>query len=250
MYIPEWNLVNACIGISIVLGSLFLIIRELYPSTQLAYSKFSSGKNQNVMVSSKYGMLLIYTPSLVITGLFLLLSYRNDLRIKLVSWLSFLHYLKRVMEVLFVHRYSGYSRLSDNVIISLSYTGFSISIFVFSLQALHNNTLLSQLGLALFFVGEGLNLYHHWILRSLREPGQTAYKIPVGGFFDYVWCPHYTCEIISFIAFFLVTQHLFVLLLQLGSTGYLGVRAYNTKMWYQKKFKSVPHRACLVPWLF
>ncbi|KAI8334061.1 hypothetical protein BD560DRAFT_340867, partial [Blakeslea trispora] len=94
-------------------------------------------------------------------------------------------------EVLFVHRYSGYSKLYDNVTISISYTVFAISVYAFSRQVPQKNHSLNQLGIILFFVGESLNLYHHWILRSLRKPGQTVYKIPEGGLFNYVWCPHY-----------------------------------------------------------
>ncbi|KAG2237446.1 hypothetical protein INT48_009575, partial [Thamnidium elegans] len=36
-------------------------------------------------------------------------------------------------------------------------------------------------------------------------------------------------EIITFLAMVIITQHLMILLLQLGSAGYLAARAYNTR---------------------
>jgi hypothetical protein len=33
------------------------------------------------------------------------------------------------------------------------------------------------LGMALFFLGEGLNHYHHLILANLRKDGAKAYKV-------------------------------------------------------------------------
>ncbi|MBM6387626.1 MAG: hypothetical protein JSY10_27205 [Paenibacillus sp.] len=48
----------------------------------------------------------------------------------------------------------------------------------------------------------------------------------------------------------IITQHLMILLLQLGSAGYLAARAYNTREWYKTKFEKIPERACLIPFLF
>lgn len=47
-----------------------------------------------------------------------------------------------------------------------------------------------------------------------------------------------------------MTQHAYILILQLGSMGYLAVRAYNTREWYKQKFEHVPARACLLPYIF
>jgi len=43
-------------------------------------------------------------------------------------------------------------------------------------------------GVALFLAGFSANLHSDAILRNLRKPGETGYKIPRGGLFEYVWC--------------------------------------------------------------
>jgi hypothetical protein len=51
-------------------------------------------------------------------------------------------------------------------------------------------------GLLLFLAGALGNAYHDALLRSLRLPGETGYKIPVGGLFEYVSGANYLCEIV------------------------------------------------------
>ncbi|CAO3613135.1 unnamed protein product [Cunninghamella blakesleeana] len=222
MYYPKlttdivgWCLVTIIVGVA-------LVLRELNPDTQLGYSKFTKSKTplHQKKIPSKLGMLLIYVPSL--------------------------------MEVLFVHRYSGQSVLQHVLIISSSYAGFSISQLYFtSLVPTHliNKTEIN-LGILLFFIGEGINYYHHIILSNLRNEGSKEYKIPTDGLFQYIWCPHYLGEIISFISMTLLSQHMVVLMLQISSAAYLAVRAYNTRLWYHQKFDSVPKKACVLPGIF
>ena len=51
-------------------------------------------------------------------------------------------------------------------------------------------------GLLLFLAGALGNAYHDALLRSLRLPGETGYKIPVSGLFEYVSGANYLCEIV------------------------------------------------------
>ena len=46
----------------------------------------------------------------------------------------------------------------------------------------HPRELLSLLGIALFFMGMFINIHSDSILRNLRQPGETGYKIPRGMF--------------------------------------------------------------------
>ncbi|KAL9540519.1 hypothetical protein MBANPS3_009635 [Mucor bainieri] len=119
-----------------------------------------------------------------------------------------------------------------------------------SLQVPTSNTTLTTLGMIVFHLGELINGVHHLFLSELRSNGSKTYTIPTGGLFKFVWCPHYLGEIMSFVGIVLLSQHLFILILQLGSAGYLAVRAYNTKKWYSDKFEEVPSRACLIPFIF
>merc|ERR1719382_2177292 len=57
------------------------------------------------------------------------------------------------------------------------------------------------LGAAVWFIGTLGNFYHHWLLMRLRSNSNAAdqfkYKVPRGGLFPYVCCPHYLTELIS-----------------------------------------------------
>ncbi|CAO3642869.1 unnamed protein product [Cunninghamella echinulata] len=240
-------------GLSAFLSSFIIIIRELNPNTQFGYSKFTKLNKKDIMVPSRLGMLVIYIPSLIVC-LISLFSWSSSqpIHVQLVSFFSSLHFLKRLYEVLFVHRYSGQSVLQHNIIISFSYVGFSIcQLYFTSLVPSHAlNQSEMKLGMCLFFLGEGLNHYHHCILSNLRSGESKEYKIPTGGLFKYIWCPHYLGEIISFIAMTFLSQHILVFIFQLSSAAYLAVRAYNTKLWYHQRFKSIPRKASLFPGLF
>merc|ERR1719401_780716 len=42
------------------------------------------------------------------------------------------------------------------------------------------------IGYFLFFFGMLTNIHSDYILRNLRQPGETGYKIPRGGMFEYI----------------------------------------------------------------
>lgn len=54
------------------------------------------------------------------------------------------------------------------------------------------------------------NLYHHMLLRNLRsqtrQGGVKQYYVPRGGLFEFVACPHYLFEILTFLGAACMTQ--------------------------------------------
>src|SRR5262252_7380235 len=56
-------------------------------------------------------------------------------------------------------------------------------------------------GVALFAAGFTLNVHSDQVLRSLRAPGETGYRIPFGGGFTWVSAPNYLGEIVEWIGF-------------------------------------------------
>jgi hypothetical protein len=79
------------------------------------YSKFAAGlaaksdKTDTVMVPSKIGMLIIYSPSVVTAVMMLLVlpSFIESLQTSAAGWMVLVHFLKRDIEVLYLHKYSG-----------------------------------------------------------------------------------------------------------------------------------------------
>lgn len=43
---------------------------------------------------------------------------------------------------------------------------------------------LATIGSLMFVVGQLGNLYHHYLLATLRKPGEKGYKVPRGGLFE------------------------------------------------------------------
>lgn len=106
------------------------------------------------------------------------------------------------------------------------------------------------IGLALSAVGLGINLYSDHLLRSLREPGETGYRIPRGFLYDYVSCPNYLGELLEWLGWALMTWSLPGLLFALYTAANLGPRAIAHHRWYRREFPDYPaKRRALIPFL-
>ncbi|KAI3863761.1 hypothetical protein MKW98_031353 [Papaver atlanticum] len=226
----------------------------------LHYSKFWNvgSDSKAVKLSSRTGMLILYTPAFLAGAVSLWLCFdTHDLRFLLVSSALAFHFFKRDIEVLFVHKYSGGMVLDSTILISLCY-------FFCSVNMIYNQHLLQGvadpeidlkfIGIALFLVGIVGSFYHHCILANLRKEKSGAdkgYKIPKGGLFGVVVCPHYLFEILTFIGISLMAQSLYPICFAIGDTCYLIGRSYVTRKWYLSKFPNFPkHVKALVPFVF
>jgi steroid 5-alpha reductase family enzyme len=156
--------------------------------------------------------------------------------------------------VLFVHRYSGGMVLDSVITISLSY--FSSTATMMYAQLLSQGISeppvdLKYPGILLFLIGTSGNLYHHYLLSKLRGEGDKEYRIPKGGLFDIVICPHYLFEIIGFLGISFISQTLYAFSFTLGTILYLMGRSYATRRWYLSKFENFPQDVkALIPYLF
>jgi len=106
-------------------------------------------------------------------------------------------------------------------------------------------------GVILFFVGFALNLHHDAILRDLRKPGETGYKIPRGGLFDYVSGANFLSEIIEWTGFALAAGNKPAVCFAITTALNIGPRAVQHHQWYLTKFEDYPkERKALIPLLF
>lgn len=107
-------------------------------------------------------------------------------------------------------------------------------------------------GAAVFAIGMLGNLYHHCLLSKLRKKGdELSYKIPEGGLFGLVICPHYLFEILIWVGVALMAQTLNASSFMLGSAFYLMGRSWATKRWYISKFESFPKGIkALLPYIY
>ncbi|MBA7580891.1 hypothetical protein ES708_22789 [subsurface metagenome] len=107
------------------------------------------------------------------------------------------------------------------------------------------------IGLAIFIGGYMLNLYSDHIIRNLRKPGESGYKIPYGGLYRYVSCPNYLGELLEWVGWAILTWSLSGLTFALWTFANLGPRAKTLHEWYQVKFEHYPKdRKALIPLLW
>ncbi|KAM8883038.1 3-oxo-5-alpha-steroid 4-dehydrogenase 1 [Synchiropus picturatus] len=105
-------------------------------------------------------------------------------------------------------------------------------------------------GFLLWFVGWLMNVHSDHILRNLRKPGETGYKIPKGGMFEYVSGANFLGEIIEWTGFALASHSVHSLAFAIITAVVLSSRALAHHKWYLSKFDDYPKsRKALVPLL-
>jgi 3-oxo-5-alpha-steroid 4-dehydrogenase 1 len=106
------------------------------------------------------------------------------------------------------------------------------------------------LGSALFLGGFALNVTSDRTLRNLRAPGETGYKIPRGGAFEYVTAPNYLGEIVEWTGWAIATWSPAGLAFALYTFANLAPRAITHHRWYRERFPDYPRdRKALLPFL-
>ncbi len=106
-------------------------------------------------------------------------------------------------------------------------------------------------GVSLFVVGFAINLHSDHVLRTLRKPGETGYKIPYGGLYGWISAPNYFGEIIEWTGFAIAAQTLAGWAFVVFTLANLAPRALANHRWYREKFADYPpERRALVPFLW
>ncbi|MFX1380183.1 MAG: methyltransferase [Promethearchaeota archaeon] len=106
-------------------------------------------------------------------------------------------------------------------------------------------------GILIFFIGFFINLHSDYLIRNLRKPGETEYKIPYGGMFKYVSCPSYLGEITEWTGWAIMTWSFPGLVFAIWTFANLAPRARTNHLWYIRTFPEYPNnRKALIPYLF
>lgn len=122
------------------------------------------------------------------------------------------HYLKRILETFFVHRFSHATSPLSNVFRNcFYYWTFGAFIAYFA-----NHPYYTPVGEKQMYIGFGLgmvcqlaNFYCHIVLKNLRSPdGKGGYQIPRGFLFNFITCANYTTEIYQWLGYNIATQTL------------------------------------------
>ena len=99
-------------------------------------------------------------------------------------------------------------------------------------------------------VGFAICFHADRVLRHLRKPGETGYKIPHGGFYRWVSSPNYLGEIIEWTGFAVMTWNLPGLAFMVFTIANLFPRAFSHHRWYLDKFPDYPkNRKAIIPFI-
>lgn len=107
------------------------------------------------------------------------------------------------------------------------------------------------IGTLLFAAGMYINWQSDTILIRLRKPGETGYKIPQKGLFDYVSCPNLFGETLEWAGFAVLTWSLPGLAFFVWTFANLVPRAVSHHRWYREKFDNYPKkRKAVLPFVW
>ncbi|VDM97957.1 unnamed protein product [Thelazia callipaeda] len=135
----------------------------------------------------------------------------------LVCWT--IHYIKRLIETQFVHRFSNATMPLQNIFKNCSYYwAFTAYVSYYINHPLYTPPAFGFSQILFGFIGfvlcEAGNLSVHLLLRNLRPPGTKIRKIPLPDanpltfMFNFVSCPNYTYEFGSWLFFSCMCQSL------------------------------------------
>jgi len=179
--------------------------------------------------------------------------------IAMVCWT--LHYAKRLLETIFVHRFSHSTMPIRNLFRNCSYYwGFAAFVSYFVNHPLYTPACfgIAQIygGLVMFLIGEYGNYASHVALRDLRPPGTKERNIPyptsnpMTALFKFVSCPNYTYETVAWLGFTIMTQSMPALLFTVAGFGQMAQWALGKHRNYKRDFPKYPKgRKAIVPFL-
>nr|XP_006114208.1 very-long-chain enoyl-CoA reductase-like [Pelodiscus sinensis] len=171
------------------------------------------------------------------------------------------HYIKRLIETIFVHRFSHGTMPLRNIIKNcFYYWGFAAWLAYYINHPLYTPPSYGQnqinFAVIMFLICEAGNFSIHITLSDLRRHGSKIRKIPYPTKNPFTWlfffvsCPNYTYEVGAWISFTIMTQCVPVGLFTLLCFIQMTVWAKDKHYTYVREFKDYPSiRMAIIPFL-
>ena len=154
-----------------------------------------------------------------------------------------LHFIKRELETLFLHRFSAATMPAKNILKNSAHywvlAGVNIAFWCYRTSpstAAPPSLWIVYAGVLLYVVGELGNLSTHVTLRNLRSSGGKERGIPHGPGFGLVTCPNYMFESIAWLGITLVSWNLSTVIFVLVAVGQMGIWAGGKEKKYRREF--------------
>ncbi|MFN8284270.1 MAG: DUF1295 domain-containing protein [Chitinophagales bacterium] len=243
--------------VSIVWMIVAIILLPVQLKITAPYGRHTNEK-AGFLIPNKLGWFLMELPSLLIMVYFLFRTYNENYNS--VSFFLFfcwiLHYINRT--IIFPLRTKTANKKMPVIIVfsAIFFNGMNAPLngyFLFKFAHYtdaHFTSVLFILGLILFITGAFINNYADTILINLRKPGHTEYAIPKDFLFNYISAPNLFGEMIEWIGFALMAQHLPALSFAVWTICNLLPRAVSHHNWYLQHFPDYPkNRKAVIPFL-
>ncbi|XP_043941623.1 very-long-chain enoyl-CoA reductase-like isoform X2 [Protopterus annectens] len=170
-----------------------------------------------------------------------------------------LHYVKRLIETVFVHRFShGTMPLRNIVKNCMYYWGFAAWLAYYINHPLYTPPSFgdnqSRVSMFIFLTCEAGNFSIHLVLNNLKSDGSRIHRFPCPTKNPFTWlflfvsCPNYTYEVGSWISFTVMTQCLPVGVFTLVTFIQMTIWAKGKHSTYIREFKDYPtFRTAIIP---
>jgi 3-oxo-5-alpha-steroid 4-dehydrogenase 1 len=211
-----------------------------------------------ITINSKLGWVLMEAPAPVVLAVcFVFGNAINAVAVAfLVLWET--HYLHRA----FIYPFGRHASAQGMPVLVISF-GFIFNVmngylngrYIFTFSGGYQSSWLTDprfiLGAALFVIGYIINRQADYILRGLRQPGESGYKISDHYLYRWVSSPNYLGEIIIWTGWAMATWSLPALAFAFWTAANLVPRARAHHAWYRRAFPDYPpERKALVPGLW
>ncbi|KAL0082274.1 3-oxo-5-alpha-steroid 4-dehydrogenase-domain-containing protein [Phycomyces blakesleeanus] len=206
------------------------------------------------------GPLVIHPLFYYLSGVFYKGSFEHSPMQKAVYAMVMLHFLKRELETVFVHRFSHGTMPFMNVFKNSAHywflSGINLAYWVYGpwygagKAAATRSDVWLWGSVAVWAWAEFSNLLNHITLRNLRPPGTRTRAIPYGYGFDLVSCPNYLFETIAWTAVCFLSTSWSAFLFNIVATGQMYVWAVKKHKSYRKDFPDYPrNRKSMFPFI-
>ena len=250
MSYENYRLLNyGWIGLAVLIFVVLLFITAPYGRhTKTSWGPLIDNRLAWVVMEVFVLVVLIY---FIVTG-----ENKQSVANKVIIGFFMVHYLNRSLIFPFRLKTSGKKMPLSIMLMGMTFnlvSGFLFGYYFGSLKIYDISWLKTGYfiaGTCIFVLGMGINWWSDTILIHLRKPGETGYKIPVGGFFKYVSAPNLLGEVMEWLGFAILTWSLPGLAFFIWTAANLIPRAIDHHKWYLNHFENYPaERKAVIPFL-
>ncbi len=235
-----------------IAGPLVLVVLLFVAAPYGRFSRAGWGPR----IDNRIGWLLMEAPASLVVAWVMLFEMTTTVTSMVFLLLWQLHYFHRAFVYPFTLTSNRLMPISV-VLMAVAFNcvnGFLISYhFVLNADQYTTDWFYTPLfigGCCLYFAGFWITKRSDALLRALRGPGESGYRIPRGFLFERVSCPNYLGEIIQWSGWALLTVSGAGVVFLIWTLANLLPRALASHQWYKETFADYPRdRRALIPGL-